>query len=93
MTLEAMAMRLASAYEKAILQAQSPGEVGQLREELGEVVELLRTVGVRALAFEDVLKAAWSDDRRYRLALETAGDPHASWPPPVVVRLQPGERL
>lgn len=92
MTLEAMAMRLASAYEGAVLRAQSPGEVAQLRTELGEVVELLRTVGVRALAFEDVLKG-WSDDRRYRLALETAGDPRASWPPPVVVRLQPGERL
>lgn len=92
MTLEQQALRCAAAYERTILHAQSPGEVAQLRQEIGEVVELLRTVAARALAFEDALKAS-EDDRRYRLALETAGDPHASWPPPLhIVKLQAGER-
>lgn len=91
MTLEAQAFQLCERFEQAVRHAQSPGEVTYLREQIGEAIELLRTVGALALQQEAALSV--QREQHYNRALKMASDPRVAWPPPVrVVKVQPGER-
>src|SRR5262245_30040195 len=60
MTLDAQALALCARYEREILQAQSPCEVEALRRDLGEVIELLRTIGQVAIRFQQILEGTRS---------------------------------
>lgn len=79
MTLDAQVLALGARYERAILQAQSPGELAELRRDLGEAIELLRTVGQVAIRQEQLLSGG-CDEATYQHALKTAGDQNAPWP-------------
>ena len=93
MTIETQTLALCARYERTILQAQSPVEVVELRRDLGEAIELLRSIGQIAIRKEQALSGG-CDDATFQHALKTAGHPSAAWPPKLrMIKIERGERL
>jgi len=79
-------------YERRVRACDTPAEVDAVRREIGDAIDLMRSVAGGALQWADVLRHG--GEAAYAHALKTAGDPVAAWPPTLrVTKIQPGDRL
>jgi len=76
-------------YQRRVRACQIPEHADALRIEIGDAIELLRSIAGEALQRSHVLRHG--GDAAYQQALKTASDPQAVWPP--VIRISSQERL